>query len=401
MYDVIGSGEGTASLLACALLSRRGFSCLHIDTSPEKPGSYLLPDSLLPMTRSFYEGILEPLVATFSPFLLKSLKFRPLPVKHLVENGNIIPVQHPVNPGLEDKVITRKYVSSLRRALKRPGLLWWEMKGKKPGNRSWEDAFCHAFGAAGAGRITRLQALASRHDMFGVGQADLKDALADILTKYNGECRKDPDSKLVMHTDGPLGQMFAGSFCKAGRYITDSRVKGPSDGFYLYGRCEVKHVPEAFRENQFLLVPPPDELEFPVALCIVPNFNRISVSFLARIKNDNNMISLMETFSWASAMVSKHLAKIFSTIGGTIQGFEAVDPVSDNAIRPYYRFSSVSGEPSFFGFRRYIKPQEILYSTARDRYSCLGADGEMFWGICIANAILRDLGRSDLIIFKA
>jgi len=397
MYDVIGSGEGTAGLLACALLSRKGLSCLYVDTSPE----YLWPALLLPMTRSFYQGILGPLVATFSPFLLKSLKFQPLPVKHLVENGNFIPVPEPVDPVSEEKAISRKYVSFLRRAMKRPEWIWWGMKGKKPGKGTWEETCCRAFGMACAGRISRIQTFASRLHMHGVGQAELKDVLTEILTKHSGVCLKDPCAGLVAHNDEPLGLKVSGSVCKAARYITDSRMDRVSDGFHLYGRCNVANLPDSFRESQFLLAHPPDELEYPVALCLVPDSDCITVSFLTRIKSDNQMISLMETFSWGSAMVLKHLTKMFSSIGGTIQGFDAVDPVSENAIRPYFGFSSIPDEPSLFDFSRYIKPQEKLFSAARDRYSWLGADGEMFWGICIANAILRDLGRSDLIAFKA
>lgn len=397
MYDVIGSGEGTAGLLACALLSRKGLSCLYVDTSPE----YLWPDLLLPMTRSFYQGILCPLVATFSPFLLRSLKFQPLPVRHIVENGNFIPVPEEVDSGSKEKAVSRKYASLLRRALKRPEWIWWGMKGRKPGENTWEEMCCHAFGMACAGRISRLQTLASRHDMHGVGQDELKNVLLEILTKHNGVCLKDPCAEPVTHNGEPLGLKVAGSVCKAARYITDSRMDGLSDGFHLYGRCEMTDLPEPFRENQFLLLHPPDELEYPVALCLVPDSDCVTVSFLTRIKSDNQMISLMETFSWGSAMVLKHLSKMFSPIGANIRGFDAVDPVSENAIRPYFSFSSVPNEPSLFDFSRYIKPQEKLFSAAKDKYSWLGADGEIFWGICIANAILRDLGRSDLIAFKA
>ena len=105
----------------------------------------------------------------------------------------------------------------------------------------------------------------------------------------------------------------------------------------------------------------------------------------------------MEIFSWASGMVFKLLNRIFSSIEGTIQSFEAVNPISNNTIRPYFRFSETVQAPSLFTRRRYINPQERLYACDRDKYSCLGADGEFFWGVCIANAILRDLGRSDLI----
>ena len=105
----------------------------------------------------------------------------------------------------------------------------------------------------------------------------------------------------------------------------------------------------------------------------------------------------MEIFSWASGMVFKLLNRILSSIEGTIQSFEAVNPISNNTIRPYFRFSETVQTPSLFTRRRYINPQERLYACDRDKYSCLGADGEFFWGVCIANAILRDLGRSDLI----
>lgn len=219
MYDVIGSGEGIASLLACTLLSAKGLVCLHIDNTPDKPGSSLWPDSLIPMTSSFLKGVMEPLVISLSPYLLKSLKSRSLPIKRRVLSETIVPLEGPEY--ITGKGISKKYLSFVRRSLARPEWLWWGLKGKPSGKYPVQDTPAGAFGTMNAGRVSHLQSLASRHGMCALEHAGLKNLLVECLVKNNGAYLNDPDTELIMYKSEPLGQKLDGSFYKANRYIAD------------------------------------------------------------------------------------------------------------------------------------------------------------------------------------
>jgi hypothetical protein len=249
------------------------------------------------------------------------------------------------------------------------------------------------------GHATYLHRLASILGLRIIDFGRMKEILGSHLSGRDGDYLKDSNVEFITSGGETLGLDMNGTVFKAHHYLTEDPPGSSScDGFLLYGRCEVKGKGVApWMEDQIVVILPHEDLNYPVVLTMLKGIPRAKMMIFTKITTDNNLISLTEIFSWASGMVFKLISRIFSSVEVSIQGFETVNPITNNAIRPYFRFSETIKAPSLFSRRRYINPQERMYVCDRDKYSYLGADGEFFWGVCIANAILRDLRRSDLI----
>jgi len=96
-------------------------------------------------------------------------------------------------------------------------------------------------------------------------------------------------------------------------------------------------------------------------------------------------------------MITKRLSRLMPFLSVPLQSFEVVNPMGNDMIRPWFRFSEDVNPPSLFHWRRYITPIERIYACDRDKYACLGNEGDFFRGVCIANAMLKEMGRSDLV----
>jgi hypothetical protein len=79
-------------------------------------------------------------------------------------------------------------------------------------------------------------------------------------------------------------------------------------------------------------------------------------------------------------MVVKRVSRVLPFLAAAMQTFEAVNPLQGGTVRPWFRFSDDVHPPSLFGARRYISPLERMYALDRDKYACLGDDGDFFWG---------------------
>jgi hypothetical protein len=146
------------------------------------------------------------------------------------------------------------------------------------------------------------------------------------------------------------------------------------------------------------VISPPQDLKFPIIAKVSRNPHSPKISIQTRVVVEQGLTSFTETVSWASGMVSKGLSRLMPFLSGPLQAFETVNPMGDDGIRPWFRFSLDVKPPSLFGWRRYICPLERTYACDRDKYACLGNEGELFWGICIANAVVKEFGRSDLVV---
>jgi hypothetical protein len=403
-YDVIGSGEGISGLLACALLASKGLKCLFIDTSPQKQGTMLWPDMPMLVTQSFFQGIMKPVLLSLEPLATRSLNSQHVQLKQWSDTEELLPID-PVKSSLSlnhEAGLCMEYLSFLLKSMTKPQRLWRELTRRAPEASAWHTAVMSGLSMTGAGRVSYLHSLASILGVCTVDHGRIKDILGSHIARENGDYLKDSNVEFITAEEETLGLNVNGTVYKAHHYLTeDIPDSTPYDGFFLYGRCEAKGKDVAPRlGDQIIVILPPEDLDFPIVLRVLQGTPRTKIMIFTRIWCDNSLISLMEIFSWASGMVFKHLTRVVSSMGGSILGFEAVNPVSNDTIRPYFRFSEVVHAPSLFTRRHYITPQERMYACDRDKYSCLGADGEFFWGVCIANAVLRDLRRSDLITVK-
>jgi len=397
-FDVIGSGEGLAGLFACSLLASRKLRCLWVDTTPKTPGRALWPDTPLLLTDAFLQGILAPVCSRVDPRMMARLDVQRRITIRLVDapdGPQAFPTGQGVMP-LASRSLCERYLSLLRTSLVRPGR-YLRCLGRSADPEPWELALASVLGGTGAGRVARWRAHAAAMGMSAVAAGTVRDVLRAWMATNRSECALSTDAQILMHGRDVVGFRLEDSVHAGQRYLAEDMPAERNDrGFHLYGQCRLAPGMKPFDDGELLIVSPPPELDCPIAVKTTRDPDTPAVSICTRVIPDPGLTSCTETVSWASGMVVKRLSRVLPSLAQALQTFEVVDPLEEGAVRPWFRFTRNIHAPSLFGVRRYIRPLEKLFAIDRDKYACLGDDGDFFWGICIANAILKDLGRSDL-----
>ncbi len=166
----------------------------------------------------------------------------------------------------------------------------------------------------------------------------------------------------------------------------------------FYGKCELGKEVIPVGMGDLLVVSPSKDMDYPIVLGVKRGSPTTMITVATKIRVDSTLTSLMEQFSWASGMIMKRLKQVIPFMDDFLVNFDAVEPYDNNTIRPWFGFKENIRSPWFFSDRRYIKQVERVYLCDRTRFSWLDVEGEILWGICVANAILNELNRSDLII---
>jgi hypothetical protein len=397
-YDVIGLGEGLAGLVACSLLASRKLRCLWVDTTPGTPGRALWPDTPLLLTEAFFQGILVPVFSLMDPHMVARLNVqRRIPVR-LAEDSRgpqAFPPGQVVMPHAS-RSLCEQYLSLLRTSLVLPGR-YLRRLGRAVDHEPWELALVGVLGCTGAGRVSRWKAHAAAMGMSAVAAGTVRAVLQAWMATNRSECVMSTDAQILVHGRDVVGFRLEDSVHTGQRYLAEDMPQERRDrGFHLYGQCRSAPGMKPFDNEELLIVTPPPELNCPIAVKTARDPDAPAASIYTRVISDPGLTSSTETVSWASGMVVKRLSRVLPSLAQALQTFEAVDPLQEGAVRPWFRFTRDTHAPSLFGVRRYIRPLEKLFAIDRDKYACLGDDGDFFWGICIANAILKDLGRSDL-----
>jgi hypothetical protein len=397
-YDVIGSGEGLAGLVACSLLSYRKLRCLWVDTTPGTPGRALWPDTPLLLTDVFFQGVLAPVCSRIDPRMVARLNVQrriPIRLADASDGPRAFPPGQEVMPHAS-RSLCEHYLSLLRTSLVRPGR-YLRRLGRAADHEPWELALASVLGGTGGGRISRWKAHAAAMGMSVVAAGRVRDVLKAWMATNRSECVMSTDAQILMHGRDVVGFRLEDSVHAAQCYLAeDMPCERHDTGFHLYGQCRPAPGMKPLDNEELLIVTPPPELKYPIAVKADRDSDAPAVSIYTRVISDPGLTSSTETVSWASGMVAKRLSRVLPSLAHALQTFEVVDPLKEGAVRPWFGFARDIHAPSLFGVRRYIRPQEKLFAIDRDKYACLGDDGDFFWGICIANAILKDLGRSDL-----
>lgn len=396
-YDVVGLGEGLAGLFACSLLASRKLRCLWVDTTPGTPGRALWPDTPLLLTEAFFQGILVPVFSLMDSSMVARLNVqRRVPVRLVEDSGGpqAFPPGQEVMP-LASRSLCEQYTSLLRSSLVRPGR-YLRCLGKAVDHEPWELALADALGSTGAGRVSRWKAHASAMGMCSVASGAVRDILQAWMARNRSECAMSTDAQILMHGRDVVGFRLDDSIHTGQCYLAETVPgEGNDRGFHLYGQCRLAPGMKPFDREELIIVSPPPELRYPMTVKTARDPGEPTVSIYTRVISDPGLTSSTETVSWASGMVVKRLSRVLPSLAQALQTFEAVDPLEGGVIRPWFGFALEIHGPSLFGAGRYIRPREKMFAIDRDKYACLGDDGDFFWGICIANAILEDLGRSD------
>jgi hypothetical protein len=402
-YGVIGSGDGISGLFACVLLASKGMKCLWVDTAQQKPGSMLWADTPFILTETFFRNLLEPVLSRIDRHMKNSLETQ----EGLIMQFMGLDEALPTDPGQIKRDHARiqklngKYLALLKKSLSKPQLYLRELRSSTATSGKWEDVIGSALSTPEAGRIAQMKAYVSTLGMSAMELGKIKAAFKAFLQKNMGEYREDPGAELVMSGKEVLGLRLNEGIYKGDCYLTeDAAGQGPYHGFYFYGQCRARlgMIPKGV--GDLLVISPPEDLKYPVLIKINRDPHNPTLTVQTKINLEPGLTSFTEIISWASGMITKRLSRIMPFLSGPLQAFEVVNPLSYETIRPWFRFSEDVKPPSLFGWRHYITPIEGIYACDRDKYACLGNEGDFFWGICIANTVLKKVGRSDLITVK-
>jgi hypothetical protein len=403
-YDVIGSGEGITGLFVCVLLANKGMKCLWVDTAQQKPGSMLWADTPFILTETFFRNLFEPVFNRIDQHMKNSLETEQGLIMQFIGSTDALTTDSSQTQRDHSRAqkLNGKYLALLKKSLSKPQLYLRELRSSAATYGKWEDVIGSALSTPEAGRMAQMKAYVSTLGMSVMELGKIKAAFIAYLQRSMGEYREDPGAELVMNGKEVLGLKLNEVIYKGDCYLTeDPPGQCPYHGFYFYGQCTVPlgMIPEGL--GDLMVISPPEDLKYPIIIKVNRNPYNPTLTVQTKITLEPpGLTSFTEIISWASGMITKRLSRIMPFLSEPLQDFEVVNPLSHDTVRPWFRFSEDVRPPSLFGWRRYITPIERIYACDRDKYACLGNEGDFFWGICIANVVLKEEGRSDLITVK-
>lgn len=397
-FEIIGIGEGLAPLFACSLLAHRGMSCLWVDTAPPGSTSTLPDDTPLVLTEAFYDGILKPVTGGFG-----RLAARRWAVEHGiyllgVASGNRMPPEGTYTPGAcSAKSRATVSMPRLARCLARPEwYLRWLACRKLMASRG--RGHTRAPGMSGRRPVTPDVGLMPQGALCSVDLGTARNALKEILTASGGRMLRCPGARTLSDGTRALG-VETGDFSVKGSWLLDEQALGCGKGscFHLYGRCRVPMAAPLEHAACISIASCTHGILGPIMAKLRSEGMGCSLHVHARVSAETGLVSLTETVSWAQAAVARTVMDFLGMPGLMRGAFEATDPTGPDGIRPWFRYSG-DFRPPIFRVQRFVRPLGNVFAMDRDLYADLGDDGEFFWGICAANAILKCAGRRDLFV---
>jgi len=404
-YDIAGSGEGLSGLLACALLAAKGFSCLWIDTSSPQGDREERWRDFIPflVTTPFWEHTLKPLLQSIDANIPGRLGMRNIGTVQTLIPGERLDINP--NELYGDDTHLRKcinrYLTLIDHAFINPRGLFKESKKSSPGMEPWEEVI--ASGLSRATRINYMTYLRAMCGMQGFCNTDYrlcKEALGEYLASTKGNYVKSPDVSLMYHNDQALCLRVEDIDVKARYYLAEnipSHKDKEGKGFILYGNYIVETQVIPVGMGDLLFVSPQEELTFPLVLKVTRGQKYTHISLMSKIKMESSLVSFSESLSWASEMVLKRLKDVIPFMDDFFVGYETLSPFREDGVRLWFTFDEHIDVPSVFAGKRFAMPLDRVFACDRMKCAWLDVEGEVLWGVCLANLILSNLNRSDLI----
>ncbi|HHO75810.1 MAG TPA: hypothetical protein ENN05_05220 [Deltaproteobacteria bacterium] len=403
-FDIIGTGEGLSGLVACALLAGKGFACLWIDTSNREESGLVQKNIPSLITTGFWEQGLRQILGSLDTSIIETLRPNKIQLMQSIMPGKRVTIQP--QDQYEDlvlpKKIQRRYLGVIGRSMTRPMSLAHAPWGFIPAIEPWERQFISGLSRAGdVSYITYLRYMASLMGMYKLDYQQIKDVLGSYLHIAKGEYVCNGKADLIYNKKEIKGVSVNGSTITSRYYMTEEPgLSYTPDGFIFYGRCKLESEVIPVGMGDLLVLSPGCDMDYPLVLSVERGHQTSVVSVVTKVKADNGLTSLLEKFSWASGMIMKRLREVIPFMDEFLVSFDAMDPFENNAIRPWFSFNENVRTPWIFPVKRYIKVVDRVYTCDRMKFARLDIEGEFLWGICLANEILKELNRSDLITKK-
>jgi len=400
-YDVVGSGEGISGLIACVLLSQKGFSCLWADTAHQVSGDS--PQCSIPLlvTRVFWEHGVKPVFSAVGTSFLESLQPRTLEKVQSIVPGKRFDVgPGPVNGDLMlQQKNTVKYLQLLGKSMTRPGALLRAAQRAVPEVQPWEKDHITALCRTGKPNyLSYLRWMASLSGMYSLDYHAVKQKLGRYLPQNRGDFLHVGEADVIVENGRPSGLRVNSTQVKSRYFISDhSADEHARGGFVFYGTCVVDREVIPVGMGDMLVVSPPQDMRYPMVLLVDRKGDKGIVTVTTKVPADNVLTSRTELLSWAMGMIFKRLKQVIPYLKDYLIGFDVIDPFTDNSTRPWFKYADEVRVPWYVSAKRYMKQGNNVFTCNSMQYGWLDMEGEVLWGICMANAILMDLNRSDLI----
>ncbi|HPW69026.1 MAG: NAD(P)/FAD-dependent oxidoreductase [Deltaproteobacteria bacterium] len=404
-FDVVGSGEGISGLVACALLAHKGFSCLWADTGNDAGLDRARNGIPLLVSREFWDQGIRPLLSSMDTTLPGALQPRALEKVQAVVPGR----RFDVGPAPADRYLpahrrnAEQYLRLLEKSMTKPGVLLRASSRTVPEVEPWQKDQITALCRTGKPNyLSYLRWSALLSGLYSLDFTAAKHVLGAYLSHTRGHYLHAEKADITVENNTAVG-LSLGNIRIRSRYCMsdETPVKpGQKGGFIFYGTCVVDEHVIPVGMGDMVIASPPEDMRFPLMLLLERRDGKGMVSVTAKIPVGGMLTSHTELLSWASGMIYKRLKQVMPFLEHHLISFDVVDPFIENSTRPWFRYADEMRVPWYVSGKRYMKNGNRMFICSGMKYGWLDMEGEILWGICMANAILKDLNRSDLIAAK-
>ncbi len=385
-YDVVGAGDGVAGLIASVLLASKGFSCLWLDSAPED-GELSQTEMPALVSKIFWDKCFVPVVRPVDVDLPNAINPTRVRAMQCLLPGMRLDLtpQSLYGEGVTIDEAQDRYLSILSRSMNKPHLFLKEAGASQRGIKQWEQVAANGMSSSCvAGRLAHLRMLSAMSGAYVFSYGALKEALADYLLGSKGDYQRVGQVDF-RSSNNTLQGVKVGESSYKGRYYLSEDYAPKGSGVQLHLRCEIKGDVLPVGMGDVVFINPQGALQHPITL-------------MAGMDGDTAVLSIVARFDQAGADLAEMRELVLARVAEIIpfiERYEMQTTLADPAGSAWFGFSDKLQSPSLLNRHKFINPLDKVYACDRQKDGGLDIEGEIHWGIILANAILKDLNRSD------
>ncbi len=392
-YDVVGAGESLSGLVACVLLGGKGFSCLWIDTAADNQKESYQNNIVGTVTSDFFDKCFRPLVRPIDLDLAESLMPQRIGAVQSIVPGTRIDLA--AEESFCDPVrlteCSQKYQDIVKSAMNKPWQTFNIEKTAPPALEGWQLNALNGFSRTlRGGKLSYLRMMTAMRGLYRLGYGEFKDVLGDSLASGKGDYVKLGGVNLKFSNNQAGGLKFGDSLLKGRYYLNEMHDYGRSECLSLYFSYEVDQEAIPVGMADMAILSPPAGMVAPVTLHISRSGAIAHIN--ASTKVDKYDAAQMDKYA---ARVRDRIVQVIPFMDNYKVRGQQADACEDNRPKQWFLSCENVKAPGFLGRKKFINPAEKVFACDRLKDAGLDIEGEILWGVCIANGILKDLNRSD------
>ncbi len=404
-FDVVGSGEGISGLVACVLLAHKGFSCLWADTGNDAGRDPARSSIPLLVSKDLWDQGIRPLLSSVDTTLPGALQPKTIgKIQSIVPGRRFDVGPAPANGELSfQRKNTERYLRLLEKSMTNPGVLLRASSRIAPEVEPWQKDQITALCRTGKPNyLSYLRWSALLSGLYSLDLTATKHALGAYLSHNRGHYLRTEKADITLENGSAVGLSLGHARVRSRYCMSEESPEKQSrgGGFIFYGTCVVDEHVIPVGMGDMVITSPPEDMRYPLMLLLERSEGKGIVSVTAKIPVGGMLTSHTELLSWASGMIYKRLKQVMPFLEHHLISFDVVDPFVGNFTRPWFRYADEVQVPWYVSGKRYMRNGDRAFTCSGMKYGWLDMEGEILWGICMANAILKDLNRSDLIVAR-